>query len=517
MRQAYRNLENGLNSISKHRFYGRSERLRVFLAVCVLFLSLGMLHDVDIVQASTRNVYIVPVSGMVDPGMAAFIKRTIEAHANDPDPLFILELDTNGGRVDSALQIVDTLLSVPEGKTVAFVKTKAISAGSLIALACSKLVMKKNTTIGDCAPITYSKEGPKELGEKFQSPLRAKFRTLARRNDYPETLAESMVTAEMIVYAVTIDGKTDYIEAHAFDELSEAEKAQISSKKTIVGKGELLTMDDTEAFELGFSKMSVGTIREMLKQMGVEDYTLIRIEESWSETLVRLVGSISPYLLMIGLAALYMEIKAPGFGVPGILGITCLALVFLNQYLVGLADYSELLLLVLGVLLFGFEIFVIPGFGIAGVAGLLLITVSAILAFQDFVIPDPSFPWQADLLVQNLLHMLGAFFVSILVALFALRYILPKLPVVVEGPYLKTTLKDFHADSIEAKGAETGASGIAMTRLRPSGKVKIDGEIFDAIADGEFMEKGDLVIVSEIKGNRIIVSRKPGEPAKGNP
>jgi membrane-bound serine protease (ClpP class) len=99
------------------------------------------------------------------------------------------------------LQIVDTILSAPEGQTVAYVKNKAISAGALIALASSRLVMRSNATIGDCAPITYSSEGPKVLGEKFQSPLRAKFRALAKRNGYPATLAEAMVTAEMVVYA----------------------------------------------------------------------------------------------------------------------------------------------------------------------------------------------------------------------------------------------------------------------------------------------------------------------------
>ena len=131
------------------------------------------------------------------------------------------------------------------------------------------------------------------------------FRALAKRNGYPQTLAESMVTAEMMVYAVKLDGKT-----------------------------------------------------------------------------------------------LYMEVSAPGFGIPGIIGITCLALVFLNQYLVGLADYTELLLLILGVLLLGFELLVIPGFGIAGIAGLVFIAAGAILAFQDFVIPDPSLPWQAEILTR---------------------------------------------------------------------------------------------------------------------
>jgi len=478
-------------------------------AVFSLFLSFGMLHDVGSAAASARKVYAVPVSGTVDPGMAAFIKRTVEAHADDPNPLFIFELDTFGGRVDSALEIVDTLLSVPKDKTIAFVKTKAISAGALISLASGRLVMRKNTTIGDCAPITYSNEGPKALGEKFQSPLRAKFRALAKRNGYPEALAESMVTADMVVYAVEIDGQTRYMDSKAFDDLSRVEKDRVSSKKTIVDKGELLTMDDTEAFELGFSRMSVDTIDEMLKRMGMETYTLVRIEESWSERFVRLIGGISPYLLMIGLAALYMEIKAPGFGVPGIIGITSLALVFLSQYLVGLADYTELLLLVLGIILLGFELFVIPGFGIAGIAGLLFIAAGAILAFQDFVIPDPSFPWQAELLVRNILHVLGALFMSIIVALFALRYILPRLSILIAGPYLRTTLKDSHADSVEAGGAKVGDIGIAMTFLHPSGKVKIKDEIFDVITDGEFMEKGTPVKISEIKGNRIIVDRKP--------
>ena len=502
-------LENGLSSIPKRRMNLRSGQLRIFITLFGFCLAVVLLQSVGLVQASARKVYVVPVSGTVDPGMAAFIKRALVVPADQPDPLFVLEIDTFGGRVDSALQIVDTLLSAPEGKTIAFVKNKAISAGALIALACSRLVMKKNTTIGDCAPITYSQEGPKALGEKFQSPLRAKFRALAKRNGHPVALAESMVTAEMVVYAVEMAGKTIYMDSLAFEDLSPAEKEKVTSKKTIVAKGELLTMDAAEALELGFSRMSVDNIDAMLRQMEIEDYVLIRIEESWSETLVRFIGVITPLLLMIGLAALYTEIKAPGFGLPGIIGITCLALVFLNQYLVGLADYTELLLLVVGIILLGFELFVIPGFGIAGIAGLLFIAAGAILALQDFVIPDPSFPWQAELLVKNIVHVLGAFFMAIILALLTLRYILPRLSVFVEGPYLDTTLKDSHADSVEAGGAKVGDLGIVMTSLRPSGKIKIKDEIFDVITQGEFMQKGTPVKILEIKGNRIIVSRKP--------
>ena len=498
-----------MNLSKRCRLTIRSGQAKMFLVLFGFLFSFVTPQNSCLAQPTERAVYVVNISGTVDPGMAAFMERVLEVSVDDPDALFVFEMDTFGGRVDSALHIVDTLLSVPEDRTIAFVKNKAISAGALIALACGRLAMKKNTTIGDCAPITYSNEGPKMLGEKFQSPLRAKFRALAKRNAYPETLAESMVTAEMTVYAVEMDGITHYMDSQAFEDLSQTEKERVSSKKTIVAKGELLTMNDTEAVDLGFSRMSVDTIDDILQQMEIENYTLIRIEENWSETFVRFIGGIAPLLLMIGLAALYIEIKAPGFGLPGILGIICLFLVFINQYLVGLADYTELLLLVIGFVLLGFELFVIPGFGITGIAGLLFITAGAILALQDFVIPDPSFPWQAELLSKNILHVLGALFMAVILALFALRYLLPKLSAVVEGPYLETTLKDSHADSLEATGAKTGDIGVAMSLLRPSGKVQIQDEIFDVVTEGEFIEKGIAVIIKEIVGNRIVVARKP--------
>ena len=266
-------------------------------------------------------------------------------------------------------------------------------------------------------------------------------------------------------------------------------------------------MDDAEALELGFSSMSVDNLDEMLRRMEIENYTLIRIEESWSETLVRSIGVIAPFLLLIGLAALYMEISAPGFGVPGVIGIACLALVFLSQYLVGLADYTELLLLILGIILLGIEIFVIPGFGIAGISGLALIAIGAILAFQDFVIPDPTLPWQGEILVENIVYVFGAFFMAIIVALFVLRYLMPKLSVVVKGPYLNATLEDSHADSSEALRAKVGDIGVTTTLLRPSGKIKIKDDVLDGITQGEFMEKGTPVKITQIQGNRVIVSK----------
>lgn len=474
-------------------------------ALLAIFAAGGVASE----KPAFRKVYVIPISGEIEPGIAAFLKRALREVPDASDTLIVVEMNTFGGRVDSALEMVESLIKVRQARTIAYVRDKAISAGALISLACNQLVMKHHTTIGDCAPITYSKEGPKMMGEKFQSPLRAKFRTLAKRNGYPPALAEAMVTADMEIYRVKIDGRVEYLDAREYEELDKQRKERITEKKTIVAKGELLTMDDSEAHELGFSSMSVESIDEMLTQMGVSGHTLQRIEETWSENLVSFMGTISPILMLIGLGALYLEIKSPGFGVPGIVGILCLALVFFNQYLVGLADYTELLILITGIILLGFEMFVIPGFGIAGIAGIFCITVALLLGFQDFVIPDPELPWQKELLVDNMLKVMCSVVGAFLASLAVLRYVFPRISRTIHGPYLEATLADARLDLPAAEAAvQAGQTGTAVTLLRPSGKAKIEGEVYDVVTQGDFIPKGSRIRVLKISGTKIIVAQE---------
>jgi membrane-bound serine protease (ClpP class) len=455
----------------------------------------------------TKKVFVIPVEGDVEPAMAAFITRALREAAEYPDPLIILEMDSFGGRVDAAFQIVDTILNA-KGKTIAFVKTKAISAGSLIALSCSELVMKHNTTIGDCAPIALTNEGAQMLGEKFQSPLRAKFRTLAKRNGFPQALAEAMVTPDMIVYKVLMKDSSFYVDSIGFTNLSAEMKKSIVDKKIVVKKGQLLTMDDVEAKELGFSKMSVESVEEMLKARGIKSYQIARITENWSESLVRLITKIAPILMIIGFLGLYLEYKTPGLIFPGIIGALCLGLVFFSQYLIGLASYTELLIIVLGAILLGIEIFVLPGFGIAGIAGLSCIVIGLILSLQGFVLPSPSMPWQMRELTGNIGKVVGSFVVAFVGAILLLRFALPSLSKVVRGPYLEATLENSHADSEAIVGIKEGDVGAVVTPLRPSGRVAIGDRTFDVVAEGDFIEKGAMVVVSKISRNKIIVSRK---------
>lgn len=450
-------------------------------------------------------VHIISVSGTVEPGMAAYLKRVVSSLEKDESAILVFAMNTFGGRVDAAFDIVETICTVPRQRTIAYVEKKAISAGTLIALSAGSLIMKENTLIGDCAPMIQTSEGHKEAGEKTQTVLRAQFRTLAKRNNYSQVLAESMVSKSMEVYKITRGTHSEYMDKTQWQELSEKEKKKITGKSTIVSQGELLTMDDKEAFELGFSRQSVTTLDQALGVLGYGSCKKVYITENWSENFVRWIQPFLPILMILGIGAVYTEIKAPGFGIPGLVGIICLGLVFFNQYLVGLANYTEILVFIIGFLLLGMEMFVLPGFGMAGISAIIVLAAGLVLSFQDFVLPDPSLPWQSNLMINNLGLVMGSAFGALVVSMSVVRFALPKLSKVIKGPYLDATLQDSHAESTEASGICAGDQGISLTTLRPSGKVRIRDRKVDAVTQGNFIDPATPVRVAQITAGHIIV------------
>jgi membrane-bound serine protease (ClpP class) len=157
------------------------------------------------------------------------------------------------------------------------------------------------------------------------------------------------------------------------------------------------------------------------------------------------------------------------------------------------------------------EVFVIPGFGVAGITGMACIVIGTMLMFQGFILPDPALPWQKEILFMNASRIVGILLISFFLVFLFFRFGLSRLSKVVSGPYLDTTLEQSHADSKESLGANPGDLGIAQSFLRPSGKIKIGGKKFDAITQGEFIEKGTEIEIFKIDGNRIIVRDKNQE------
>lgn len=467
-------------------------------------------------RAPVSRVLIINLEGDVTYGLAASIRRrTEEARALTPPPdLIIFRIDTYGGTADSALDIAKVIGDVETPTTVAYIPEKAISAGALIAMSCREMVMGRGAKIGDCQPIIPTAEGMTPAGEKVETMLRASFRAFAERNGYPEALAEAMVSSHLEVHKVTIAGEVNprYVRAEKAAALKQEFADKVLADEVVVPKGDLLTMVANEAFEYGFARAIVTGQEGLLAYYGATQAEVLQEYPSWSEEMVRFLDLIGPLLLAAGLLGLYLEFKTPGFGLPGIVGIACLVLYFGSKYLVGLADVVDILLFFIGVVLVGVEVFVIPGFGIVGVTGILLILAGLFLSVQPGPFVIPRTPAEAQALASGFLQLLVAF-VVVLAAAFLLGRYLPHIPVV-SGLVLTTEpvgAKVFAsaAPTEQKLGKLVGARGVATTLCRPAGKAVFGNELVDVVAQAEYIRRGQGVEVLAVEGNRVIVRPLP--------
>lgn len=473
-----------------------------------LFLFWGILSASEpAADSSNLHGVWIKLDGDVDPGMAEFTKRAIgEAVGKNPDYI-LFEINTFGGRLDAAYDIVDTIMGIHNIRTVSLVRQKAISAGALIALASQELYMLPGTTIGDCAPIVQGSDGtPTIVGEKIQSPLRAKFRNLAQQNDYPELLSAAMVSPDLEILEFTRGDSTLVIEGKHYEKFSEKEKQFWGSPKILVAAGELLTMTDKEAFQLGFSKETVKNKEELENRLHIIHQSSVEI--SWSEKFSRFIGAISGILLIIGFGALYIEFKTPGFGLFGIIGITAIAIVFLGQYSGQLHNYLPLILLIIGVTLFILEIFIFPGSFVFGVLGIGFMMVALAITFQDITLPGFLFDWTKDTApwLRGLFYIMTTAALALVLPLLATRYLLPRLPEK-WSPILHASLEDSMSPTELVTNLSVGDTGIAKTMLRPVGHGEFKGKLFDVnTKGGEIIEAGTSIKITEILDGRIWVS-----------
>ncbi|MCQ2104094.1 MAG: nodulation efficiency protein D (NfeD) family protein [Fibrobacter sp.] len=470
-----------------------------------------------------KHAVWIKLEGDVEPSMYDFCARAIgDAMKENPDYI-IFEINTFGGRLDAAFDLVDTIMAIQGPQTIAFVKKKAISAGSLIALACNKLYMMEATTIGDCAPIVQNSDGtPQIIGEKIQSPLRAKFRNLAQKNGYPELLSSAFVTPELEVLelkATVNPGKknahdtTLVIESAKYLVMSDEDKDFWGAPKILVKEGELLTMTDKEAMELGFSQGSFKNRSEFEKTLFIKSRS--EVETTLGEEFASVIAAISGLLLILGFGALYIEFKTPGFGVFGIAGIILIGLVFLAQFAPQLDGMLPAILLIAGVALFLVEIFVMPGTFLFGVGGIICMIIALAMSYDPTNIPDyvpeateetfDALPW-----LFGLFYMLCCAAIALVFPIAASKYLIPLLP---EGwtPMLKTDLESASSPTENVQEIKIGDIGITRTFLRPVGQAAFtmaDGSIrlLDVHTRGEIIEAGQNVKVDAVQEGHIFVS-----------
>jgi membrane-bound serine protease (ClpP class) len=445
--------------------------LRVLILGLGLFVILG--SDRFLRAQRTSVVYVAPIEGTIDLGLAPFVARTLKEATDAGAAAVILEINTFGGRVDAAVLIRDALLNA-RIRTVAFVNKRAISAGALIGLAAEKIVMADGATIGAATPVKMGEPGasPQPVEEKTVSYVRKEFSATAEARKRPPLIAEAMVDAD-----VEIPGVSE--------------------------KGKLLTLTTDEAIKHKIADFRAQTIESLLDQVDLAGAEVRRISPNWAEGLVRFLTGpiISSLLITIGMLGIILEIRTPGFGVPGGLGIASLALFFWGHWLVQLAGWEELLLLGAGIVLLVLEVFFIPGFGIAGALG-----IGALLASLSLSLIGDGVTW--DFAVRAVGRVVFSLLMAVMATLVALRF-LPRLPFG-RRLILETVLPSDQGYASAPAGDKSwlGKAGTAVSPLRPAGIAEIEGERLDVVSDGELVEPGAPIVVTRVDGNRIVVRRR---------
>jgi len=407
--------------------------------------------------------------GMIDPGLTAFVERAVE-DANDAGvDAIVFEIDTFGGRVDAATVIRDAILDA-EPLTIAFINRRAISAGALISLACDKIVMVKGGSIGASTPVSGTGE---KAGDKYVSVMRAEMRATAERTGRDVEIAEAMVD----------------------------ERIDIPGFSEEAGRPATLTTD--QALHYRVADETAETLAEALEIYDLQDAEIVEIEINWAEVVVRFLTHpvITSLLLSVAVFGLIAEVRTPGWGLGGTLALVALSLFFGSHLIVRLAEWDELLLFVVGLVLLVVEIAFIPGFGFVGLAGVLCMGASLMLTRL------PSFQWWS---IDQVSAVVGQMALSMILGIIGSVILLKSLPRI--GAFNRLILGSRTAASEGYVAAPTegdadllGQEGVTLSELRPVGIGLFDGRRLDIIAEGEYIDEQTAVKVIEARGSRIVV------------
>lgn len=471
----------------------------------IMFLFIIFLTITSVSFSQNQNpVYVVPVKGIIDLGLSSFIKRALSEAKENNAQAIILEIDTFGGRVDAAVEITDALEKIKPISTIAFIDDQAWSAGALISLACEKIIMSEGSSIGSAEPRAIGGFGGKDelTDEKTVSAIRAKFKAVAEQNHHPENLALAMVDKDIEVKLVKIKDEIKILTSQELEEIkSQYKEREIQVIKTINPKGKLLNLTAKEAKELRLAEEIFNNRKDILEYLKLKEPNLTELKPNWSEEMVRFITHpmLSPLLLSLGFLGILFELKIPGWGLSGTLGVLCLALFFWGHYLAGLANWTEILMFAAGIILLFLEIFVIPGFGIAGVGGISLIIAGVFLA----LIKHPFHIPQIEL--TRALYTLGyAGLLTIIAVLAGLKF-LPKSQLWKNIILSASEKKEAGFRSAPDLDIYLGKSGKTITILRPAGRAVFEGKTLGVLSQGNFIDKDKPVRVVKIEGSELVV------------
>ncbi|MDP2955681.1 MAG: NfeD family protein [Longimicrobiales bacterium] len=418
---------------------------------------------------SPGPVFRVPVTGVVELGLAPFIERSLEEAAAAGASAVILDIDTPGGRVDAAERIADAV-SDARVPVYAFVNRRAFSAGALIALSTQRIYMRPGSVIGAATPVDGAGE---KAPEKIVSAMRSEMRALAEARGLDPAVAEAMVDEDVEIEGVDAAGK-------------------------------LLTLTTEEAVRLGYA-LEVEDLNGLLAGLGLGSAPLVSMRVNWAERIVRFFSHpiVAPFLLSLGFLGLIVEIKAPGFGVAGVAGLLALALFFGSHLIVGLAGLGDVLLFGTGLVLVGVEMFIIPGFGLFGVLGGVAVLGGVYMALLGDLPTTPDFTRAGMVLTSSIIIVLVSAWAII-------RSLRGNSRLARSGIFLFTrTDRDIGYESAPHRTDLVGREGKAITDLRPSGTGLFGDERVDVVSESEWIPAGTVIRVVSAEGYRHVVRPVP--------
>jgi membrane-bound serine protease (ClpP class) len=467
--------------------------IRLFIFV-IVFAFIGRL-DAATNDVNSGPVCIIKVDGVVERGLLYVIRRGVKEAKSVNASAIILDMNTPGGRLDTAEDIIRLLLKVPDSiPTYTYVNPDALSAGALIALATDEIYIAPSGRIGASAIIQGSGQDipDGDMKAKVYSASMALMESTSSRKGHDPNIVKAMMDKDF-EYKIGDD--------------------------IVVEKGKLLTLSDQTAVKFFGTNSTpllavavVDNIDELLADIGLGANEVINVIPTNSEKIARWIETFSVLFLIGGILGIYIEIKTPGFGFPGISGVVLLAIFFWGHQVAGLAGSLEIIIFILGVVLVALEVFVIPGFGFAGISGIICIILSLFLAMVEHAPWDSSFSVPTEEILSAMDRLLISFVLIIVIAVILAKY-LPKTKLF-HKLALFNELPKGGSETIKSSAGVTdteifvGTEGVAASSLRPSGTGLFNNQRYNVISNGDFIEKDSNIVIVEVHdNNHILVER----------
>ncbi len=439
----------------------------------LLFLAGTLLVIPMLLQGQAQDkskVMVLEIRDEIDPRMNRYVELGLaEARKNKADYI-IIDMDTYGGAVNDANAIVERLLKLTVPVWV-FINTDAASAGAYISIACDSIYMSSGASIGAATVVTADAVA---APDKYQSYMRTNMRSTAEATGRNPDIAEAMVDESIEIEGISKTGK-------------------------------VITFSTKDAIRHGYCEAEVASIEKILERNGVTDYSIERYALSGTDKIIDIVLNpfIASILIMIIIGGIYFELQTPGMGFPIVAALIAALLYFIPYYINGLAENWEILAFIIGIGLIAVEIFVIPGFGMAGISGILLMVGSLILVMLNNDFFDFTFVGADKFFAATSAAILGVIASGVLIFFGGTQLAKSK---AFSRIALNNVLdKESGYTSNFNKAGLVGKKGTAHTVLRPSGKVMIEGELYDAYNRDGYVEKGLAVLVISDEGTDLLV------------